>query len=86
MANAAVILETRIPEYRTVTGLEYGAHVSMIGSGWSGYFVRAAGTGQWVIARLTTDGDELPDPDQTLDDAAVRAYSQPTNILPFVRS
>ena len=71
----AVILETRIPEFGRVEGLEYGAHASMGAHGWSGYYVRPVGTEVWGIARLTPAGDELVDPedDETLDEAIVRS-------------
>ena len=69
----AQFLETRIPEAKSIAGLEYGAHISMVG--WSGYYVRPEGIEQWGIARLTPAGDELPDPedDETLDEAVVRS-------------
>lgn len=56
----APIISTRIPEQRSVRGLQYGAHVSKIG--WSGYYVRPVRRhgGKWAIARLTPASDELP--------------------------
>jgi hypothetical protein len=74
----AVTLETRIPEWTTVDGLEYGAHISMGAHGWSGYYVRPVGTETWGVARLTPAGDELPDPeeDETLDEAIVRCITE----------
>ena len=53
------VLATRIPEGRTVDGLEYGRHVSA--PGWSGYYVRPSGSPlPMMVARLTPTEDELP--------------------------
>ena len=67
------LLDTRIPEAPTVVGLEYGAHVSMVG--WAGYYVRPERGTLWGIARLTPASDELADPDdgETPDEAIVRS-------------
>ncbi|MQM38461.1 hypothetical protein KBTX_02472 [wastewater metagenome] len=62
-----LVLSTRIPEYSTVQGLDYGRHVSSLG--WSGYYVRPAGSGlPMAVARLTPASDELEG-----DDAAIVA-------------
>ena len=66
------ILTTRIPEGRTVEGLEYGAHYSAPDRSWSGYYVRAGTCPQWGIARLTPASDELEDTDA----ATVRAIAE----------
>ena len=58
------ILSTRIPEGRTVAGIEYGAHVSA--PGWSGYYVRTGTVPQWGIARLTPADDELAGDDHDI--------------------
>lgn len=65
----AVMLNTRIPEEGTVQGLEYGAHVSRPNEGWSGYYVRPAGTERWGVARLTPASDEVYDTDEEIVDA-----------------
>ena len=58
------ILDTRIPEGRTVPGVECGAHIS--GPGWSGYYVRTGTCPQWGIARLTPADDELAGDDHDI--------------------
>ena len=72
----AIILDTRIPEGRTVEGLEYGAHVTRVG--WSGKYVRPEGGRRWGVARLSPASDELPDPeeDESADEAIVRCISE----------
>lgn len=77
IASDAVVLDTRIPESRRIDGLEYGAHVSRTTRGWSGYYVRPAGTDRWGVARLTPDDGELPQTQdgETADEAVVRAIA-----------
>lgn len=65
----AVMLTTRIPEWRRVEGLHYGAHVSMYGS--TGYYVRLEDGDRWGVARMTPADDELVGD----DDAIVAAIS-----------
>jgi hypothetical protein len=78
--RSAVLLHTRIPEWSRVTGLEYGAHVSMGAQGWSGYYVRPPGSARWGLARLTPAANELPAPDpdlaESLDQAIVRCIAE----------
>lgn len=56
----AVMLLTVIPDDYAVEGLEYGAHVSRTAVGWTGYYVRPAGTEQWAVCRQSPAADELP--------------------------
>lgn len=58
--NNTPVLSCRIPEGRTVRGLEYGAHVSFVGG--TGYYVRPrkGHGGKWAIAQQTPASDELP--------------------------
>lgn len=60
----APILQTRIPQSRAVSGLQYGAHVTQ--PGWDGYYIRPLGCGRWGVARQTPAADELE-----LDDEAI---------------
>jgi len=63
------IIDTRIPEHRSVPGLQYGAHVSR--PGWTGYYVNATGS-RWVIARQTPADDELVGDDWAILGAIIR--------------
>jgi len=63
------ILDTRIPEHRSVPGLQYGAHVSR--PGWTGYYVNATGS-RWVIARQTPADNELVGDDWAILGAIIR--------------
>ena len=65
--NDAVILETRIPAWSKVKGLQYGAHVSM--TGWEGYYVRPKSAKQWGVARATPANDELVGGDRKIVEA-----------------
>ncbi|SFD86296.1 hypothetical protein SAMN05660831_02484 [Thiohalospira halophila DSM 15071] len=57
-------LNTRIPEGRTVEGLEYGSHVTAPDRSWSGYHVRPADSDlPMMVARLTPATDEQEDSD-----------------------
>lgn len=71
------ILDTRIPEGRTIPGVEYGAHIS--GPGWSGRYVRTGTCPQWGIA-LTPASDELAGDDRdillALDDELEAIHAQ----------
>lgn len=62
------ILNVRIPEGRTLDGIDYGAHVSK--PGWTGYYVRPAGSAlPAMIARQTPAADELVGDDTEIAEA-----------------
>lgn len=52
-------LRSHIPEGRRLDGLEYGAHVSMVGG--AGYHIRPEGTRQWYVARMAPIDDDDAD-------------------------
>lgn len=63
------VLHTRIPEIGRVTGLEYGAHVTLPARGRTGYYVRPVNAEHWGIALMTPASIELLDSDEEIVEA-----------------
>lgn len=62
-------LRAYIPEHK-LDGLEYGAHVSMVGG--AGYHIRPEGTHHWYVARMAplSPGDDADTLQNILDEIA----------------